>query len=99
MVENEGEKLFLVKNLFSLKKVDGKILFSNDKIMDLEIKKSSFWTSNNRLVFVDETNNIVAFYKKSEYQDVYKNRYRIHHKCFNDLQEWLKEKQETNLVL
>jgi len=91
MVENEGEKLFLVKNLFSLKKVNGKILFSNDKIMDLEIYKNSFWTTSNRLVFVTEITEIVAFYKKSEYQDVQKNRYRIHHKCFNDLQEWLKK--------
>jgi hypothetical protein len=99
MVENEGEQLFLVKNLFSLKKVSGKILFSNENKIDLEIVKYPAWTTNNRLVFMTIAFDFIVFSKKAEYQYVHKNHYKIHHKCFDDLKEWLKEKRETNLIL
>jgi len=99
MVENEGEKLFLVKNLFSLRKVDGKVLFSNEKIVNLPIIKYALYSTNQRLVFITYTSDLLVFYKKAIYEDLKQHRYRIHHKCFNDLQEWLKEKQETNLIL
>lgn len=99
IVESEGEQLFMIKNLFSLRKTNGKILFSDKNVTNLEVMLSYVWTTDRALTFIDATNNHIDILRRSMFKHFSYHNYRIHYKCFDDLKEWLKEKQETNLIL
>lgn len=63
IVKSEGEQLFMIKNLFSLRKTNGKILFSDKNVTNLEVML--VWTTDRALTFIDATNNHIDILRRS----------------------------------
>ena len=111
ITETEEEKQFLVKNMFSLyrNKITkdlrfinnkGELLFKNNELCCKErqillVTNGNMWLTNNNGEFI----NLVCFNKRNKYQSRRHNVYSLHHKCFDELIEWLKYKQDSGYVL
>ena len=96
ITESEKEKQFLIKNMFFLKKVDGKLFLTatNGEVSIINIDCSTRTILLKRYDFT-----LILIYKRNNYKINSSYSYRIHYTCFDELREWLKDRVETDYVL
>jgi hypothetical protein len=106
ITETEEEKQFLVKNMFSLyrNKITGclKYLDQNGELLLVNPDDNIFKQTDRQIIFKNENLSrliLVCFNKRNKYKIYRHKTFALHHRCFDELTEWLKDKQDSGYTL